>query len=193
MERADKIAIIVGGVLTAAIGVLAYFYRRTLNYQAKKFMGAKYITVDMLCASTVAKQRGITNTPDATSKANLEALIANILDPLVEKVGFIPSVNSGYRCAALNSAVGGASTSQHMTGQAVDLGGTKEQVVALFKAAVALGNYDQLILEKKNSYWVHISYNSSGNNRHVVYATKTGGKPYTNITSNPLINYLNFV
>ena len=193
MEKADKIAIIVGGVMLATITTLAIIYRRTLNYQAKKLMGANYITVDMLCASTTAKQKGINNTPNATVKANLEALITNVLNPIVEKVGFIPSINSGYRCEALNKAVGGTSSSQHLTGQAADIGGSRDQVCKIFEAAVALGNYDQLIFEKKNSYWVHISYKKDGTNRHEILATKTGGSPYTDITTNPLINYLKFV
>lgn len=42
----------------------------------------KYFTMDELTHSATAIRKGIDNTPDSKVKANLTALVANILDPL---------------------------------------------------------------------------------------------------------------
>lgn len=67
------------------------------------------------------------------------------------------SVSSGYRCRALNRAVGGAATSAHLTGHAVDFncygfGHPLDVCRALSEADIA---FDQLIEE---GTWVHISF-----------------------------------
>ncbi len=68
------------------------------------------------------------------------------------------SVSSGYRCPALNAAVGSAPGSAHLTGHAVDfqclnLGSPLEVARAIARAGLA---YDQLIHEFGR--WVHISF-----------------------------------
>lgn len=67
-------------------------------------------------------------------------------------------INSWYRCPALNKAVGGSETSQHMRGEAVDFRQTartpREICKILMKNKDQIG-YDQLILEPT---WVHISF-----------------------------------
>ena len=52
---------------------------------------------------------------------SLIKLCQNIVQPIREhyKIPFSP--NSGYRCPALNKAIGGSATSQHCLGQAVDI------------------------------------------------------------------------
>ena len=52
---------------------------------------------------------------------NLERLVNLILDPLRDAFGHPILVNSGYRCDALNAAVGGSPRSQHRLGQAADI------------------------------------------------------------------------
>lgn len=63
---------------------------------------------------------GLPNVPTGESVANLQYLVASVLDPLREQVGPL-IVTSGFRSAAVNSAVGGSSSSQHMSGSAVDV------------------------------------------------------------------------
>lgn len=72
-----------------------------------------YFTVDELCHSVKASLLGIDNTPSEAVKRNLQALIDNVLDPLRRAYGKPIIVNSGYRCTALNLAVGGVPNSQH--------------------------------------------------------------------------------
>ncbi len=81
---------------------------------------AKYFTLAEMCASETAKAKGIKNQPTVTEVVNLCLLCTKVLDPLRKAMGPI-TISSGYRCAALNKAVGGVSNSQHMKGQAADI------------------------------------------------------------------------
>ena len=72
------------------------------------------------------------------------------------------SISSGYRCPELNAKIGGAKTSQHTKGEAVDLEVIGYDNFDLFDWVSKNLNYDQVILEyhKKgdlNSGWIHIS------------------------------------
>lgn len=126
----------------------------------------KYFTISELCASDTAKARNIDNTPSQEVIDNLTKLVDNVLDPLRETWGGPLIVNSGYRCKALNSAVGGSSTSDHMKGKAADIvpkNKTKESVKELFALVDKLGlKYDQLINESDYT-WVHISFREGAN------------------------------
>ena len=132
----------------------------------------KYFTMNELTHSATAIRKGIDNTPDNTSKANLTALVANILDPLREAYGKPIVVSSGYRCAKLNRAVGGVARSQHITGQAADIQSvskSKTDHKKLFELAQRLRlPYDQLI-DEYDYKWVHISFNTKGNRRQVLH------------------------
>ena len=130
----------------------------------------KYFTLNELTASSTAKRKGIDNTPDATVRANLTALVANILDPLREAYGKPIVVSSGYRSPKLNKAVGGAAKSQHVTGQAADihtLSDTPADNKKLFDLIQSLKlPFDQLINEYGFN-WVHVSF-SPRNRRQVL-------------------------
>jgi uncharacterized protein YcbK (DUF882 family) len=132
----------------------------------------KYFTMNELTHSATAIRKGIDNTPDNTAKANLTALVANILDPLREAYGKPIVVSSGYRCAKLNRAVGGVARSQHITGQAADIQSvskSKADHKKLFELAQRLRlTYDQLI-DEYDYKWVHISFNTRGNRRQVLH------------------------
>jgi len=57
-------------------------------------------------------------------EANLARLAAEGLEPLRVNLGNVPlHVNSGYRCPAYNTRIGGAEQSQHKEGKAADLSG----------------------------------------------------------------------
>lgn len=173
----------------AGAGILAllilWLNRRAIASAAKgaavtirNTMNNSYFTISELCASSTAAAKGIDNTPSETVKANLQKLITNTLDPLRSAYGKPIVVTSGYRCAKLNTAVGGVANSQHLTGQAADIrgeGNTKAELIAICKLALSQGNYDQLIFEHKGTaLWLHISYNSTGN-RHS-FMTYNAGK-----------------
>ena len=128
----------------------------------------KYFTMQELTASPTAKRKGIDNTPTPEVTANLTALVANVLDPLREAFGKPIVVTSGYRCQKLNRAVGGASRSQHITGEAADIRTLSDRAWEnrqLFELIQKLNlPYDQLI-DEYDYDWVHVSF-VEGRNRH---------------------------
>ncbi len=132
----------------------------------------KYFTIDELCASDTAERKKIDNTPNADARLRMQRLIEQLLDPIRAAWGAPITVNSGYRSPALNRAVGGVATSQHVKGEAADITVRStadnkrlfDKIVELQKAGRIA--FDQLIDESGYS-WVHISYRS-GNNRNQV-------------------------
>lgn len=131
----------------------------------------KWFTIDELCRSETAQRKGINNTPTDNVRKNLTALVDNVLDPLRDWYGKPIRVNSGYRCTALNKAVGGVASSQHLTGQAADIdtNDTAENR-RLMKHIEDNLDFDQLIWENGGA-WVHVSYRADGKNRRQVLRT----------------------
>ena len=112
--------------------------------------------------------------PDS-ARANIVALVEQVLDPARERYGKPVCVNSGYRCPKHNKTVGGVSSSQHLRGEAADVApvqGSRFTVQDLAKAIVANGKWDQLILYPT---FVHVSYKrNGGNRRQILRKTATG-------------------
>lgn len=128
----------------------------------------KYFTIAELCRSNTADRLGIDNRCKKEHVVNLTALVDNVLDPLREWYGKPILVNSGFRCPALNKAVTGSATSQHMSGQAADIDtGDRQQNKLLFEYIRKNLPFDQLI-DESNFAWVHVSYRADGNNRNQV-------------------------
>ena len=126
----------------------------------------KYFTINELTRSATAKRLAINNSPTAAVRANLTALGENILDPLREAWGAPIIVTSGVRCPALNKAVGGATNSQHMYGQAADIrtvSDKREDNMKLLRKLIDLNlPFDKLIAEYVDSSgrpdWIHVSF-----------------------------------
>jgi hypothetical protein len=103
------------------------------------------------------QHREIDNTPPPEVVANLRSLAARLEEVRRLLGDRVISVTSGYRCPALNRAVGGARTSAHLTGHAVDFNchgfGDPPAVCRTIAESGAL--FDQLIEE---GTWVHLSF-----------------------------------
>ncbi len=91
-------------------------------------------------------------------------------------------INSFFRSAELNKAIGGSSKSQHCQGRAIDLDdvyGHKTNA-EMFNYIKNNLDFDQLIWEfgnDENPNWVHVSYVSEdGNRRRCLKAEKVNGK-----------------
>jgi hypothetical protein len=135
----------------------------------------KYFTLREL---TVTNQQ-LPNLPNDEQTKNLFMLVENLLDPLREKFGAPVMVNSGFRSAAVNAAVGGAKSSQHCTGQAADI--RCKDNAKLFKLIRENFLFDQLIWEKGNDrqpQWIHVSWKSNGRRNEVL---RFDGKRYWRI------------
>lgn len=92
---------------------------------------------------------------------SIQALTENVLQPLRDAWGKPLKVNSGYRCKALNAAVGGVPASQHVKGEAADI--AADDPVKLARLAVKLGlPFDQMILYPT---FVHFSHKLTGEQR----------------------------
>jgi U3 small nucleolar RNA-associated protein 14 len=84
-------------------------------------------------------------------------------------------VNSGYRSEAVNRAVGGSATSNHLTGCAADIrvAGMEQLLryaVILLDISDETGEeFDELLLERnaRGTYWLHFAVRPSGNRRKV--------------------------
>lgn len=127
----------------------------------------KHFTLRELCDSDVARARGIDNFPSFTIVEHLIELTETILEPLRAAWGSSIIISSGYRCDALNKAVGGVSTSAHRLGYAADLfpGNGKIDEFGKFVKDWLLKNrikFDQVLFECKDKRrWVHISLRST--------------------------------
>lgn len=121
-----------------------------------------HFTLDELCASATAKAKGIINKPDVSQIINLVYLGAYVLEPLRVALGEPIKISSGFRCQALNKAVGGVTNSQHCKGQAADLciDGDMDKGKRWFDYIRKHLDFDQLIWEHnaQGVYWVHVSF-----------------------------------
>lgn len=121
-------------------------------------------TLAELVESPTARRLKITEqfTPSQEVVQNLEQLCKHILQPLRNSLKLPVVVTSGYRCAAVNKAVGGVATSQHLKGQAADIQCPQLSNAALYEKIKSLNlPFDQLIWEygtKKEPAWVHVSW-----------------------------------
>lgn len=147
----------------------------------KEKVSTNYCVGD-LCYSWRAKSAKIDNTPPKYVVENLRLVSENILEKVRVKFPDV-QINCGYRCEELNEylktlKMGAADTSQHRTGEAIDMSFTRSKPYDV--AAWIRDNlkFDQLILEYNTSgdVWVHCSYSKNVN--HGTVMTYKGKKPY---------------
>ena len=88
-------------------------------------------------------------------------------------------INSAYRSAAVNKAVGGAATSNHLTGCAADIRckGIEQAIryafILLDISDESQEDFDELLIEQSaKSVWVHFAVRPEGNRRKVAFLKK---------------------
>lgn len=131
----------------------------------------EHFTLSEFVRSETASNKHIDNTPSPEVVDNLRALCRNVLEPARLSFGSPIYITSGYRCPALNKAVGGKPTSQHLRGEAADLQVRGiENLSKLYNAIKDHGVFDQLLYEsnKAGTKWIHVSYKASGNRRQAI-------------------------
>ena len=123
----------------------------------------QHFTIQELSASATAERLAIDNTPPRAAQRMLTILVEQLLDPIRRRYGAPIIVTSGYRCPALNTAVGGVANSHHIVGCAADITtGSIENNKMLFALIIDMQathaiRFTQLIAEK-DYRWLHISY-----------------------------------
>jgi len=145
---------------------------------------SEHLDLSEVIRSESAKRNGISNMPTDQHIANFKILAEKVFEPI--RVNFRCPINlsSGYRSVELNIIIGGSLTSQHCTGEAIDIDmdGTPHAVTnkMVFNYIKDYLEFDQLIWEfgtDQNPDWVHVSYESSGKQRkQVLKAYKEAGK-----------------
>jgi zinc D-Ala-D-Ala carboxypeptidase len=130
----------------------------------------KNFTLSELMESAKARELGIDNSIPPLLMGNAKALAERL--QIIRDVLRAPVyISSGYRCEALNKAVGGAYTSQHLLSLAADIHAQGYTASQLFGAIQKMNiSYDQLILERVGlKEWVHISVQPYERNEKLGY------------------------
>ena len=142
---------------------------------------SKNLSLAEVMRSETAKRKGVSNMPTEAHIANFKLLAEKVFQPIREHFAVPIHISSGYRSAALNKAIGGSATSQHCSGEAIDIDmdGTTITNAEIFHFIKDNLEFDQLIAEfpvNSNPAWVHVSYESSGKQRkQILVAKKVGG------------------
>ena len=147
-----------------------------INQQARL---SEHFTLAELCKTSVKTKDG--NIPSHVHIENLKRVCSWLEmlrsewnnrygdgdDPII--------INSGYRSAQVNKAVGGVATSNHLTGCAVDI--RVLGMEQLLRYAVILldisddsgEDFDELLVERnaKGTYWLHFAVRPEGNRRKI--------------------------
>ena len=135
---------------------------------------SEHMTLAELCKTNT----GMENVPNEAQVENLKRLcrwLERLRRRWNDKYGDGDDpiiINSGFRSAAVNKAVGGVPSSNHLTGCAVDIRciGMEQ---ALRYAAILLDisdmsreDFDELLIEQKRSViWIHFAVRPSENRR----------------------------
>jgi len=142
---------------------------------------SKHISYKEGTHSNTATRRRMRNEPNEEQLAAMKLLAKKVFEPLRVHFNEPIRVNSFFRSAALNKAIGGSRTSQHCNGEAIDVdatnGITNKQLFDYIKDNL---QFDQLIWEfgtDKKPDWIHVSYRTSKPNRNRILKAVKGGNP----------------
>lgn len=133
--------------------------------------------LDEFVRSSTAARLGIDNTPPRLVVEHL-GHTALAMEQVRALLGAPVHVDSGYRSPALNAAVKGSASSEHLTGDAVDFVcpgfGTPLQIVKAIEASPI--QFNQLIQEGS---WVHISFGAAMKRQVLTAHFGPNGATYT--------------
>lgn len=136
-----------------------------------------HFALDELTFSSTAQRLAIDNTPDLNTVTHL-TILAMGLERVRALLGAAMHIDSGYRCPALNRAVGGVANSAHLDGYAADF--TCATFGAPFAIAKAIAAsdiaFDQCIQE---GTWVHISFDPRMRRDCLTASFGPGGATYS--------------
>lgn len=139
-----------------------------MGKQNQKTIKSDFFTLEEFTRSSTAKKLKIDNTPSDEVIRNIEYGVQKVLDPLRRMLQTPITITSGYRCSALNKAVGGVSNSWHTKGNAADIRvKNEEEAKAIFQVLKTLPSVDTVLFEHSaNSIWMHVQWDMERNPRH---------------------------
>lgn len=134
----------------------------------QKTIESDFFSLEEFTRSSTAKRLKIDNTPDNVVIRNIQYGVQMVLDPLRRILQAPIIITSGYRCAALNKAVGGMANSWHTKGNAADLRiKNKKEAKAIFQILKTLPSVDTVLFEHSpTSIWVHVQWDMERTPRH---------------------------
>lgn len=140
---------------------------------------SKHITFEEATKSEMADKLGIVNdNPNQAIIDNMKLLAEKVFEPMREHFKKPIYISSFYRGMPLNNAIKGSITSQHCSGQAMDIDmgdKAKPSNFEIFQYIKKNLKFDQLIWEfgsDENPSWVHVSYSKDKNRGQVLKARK---------------------
>ena len=135
---------------------------------------SQHFTLEELCKT----KTGISNVPNEAQVENLKRVcrwLERLRKRWNDKYGDGDDpiiINSGFRSAAVNKAVGGVPTSNHLTGCAVDIRciGMEQALryasILLDISDMSREDFDELLIEQKRSViWIHFAVRPQDNRR----------------------------
>jgi len=151
---------------------------------------SKNLTLKEAIKSYTAIKKGIDNTPSDEEIKKLKVTANHVFQPIRGHFNVPIGITSMYRSPRLNKAIGGASSSQHMKCEAIDIDADiYDSVIGLDEDGnkIYLTNrkiyefirdnleFDQLIWEfgtDDEPAWIHVSYKKENNRKRILRATR---------------------
>ena len=145
---------------------------------------SEHLELAELIRSESAKRQGLSNMPTPEHIENFKLLAEKVFEPIRVNFRCPIHISSGYRSKELNKCIGGSATSQHCSGEAIDIDmdGSLQKITnkMVFDYIKESLEFDQLIWEfgsDSNPDWVHVSYESTGKQRkQILKAKRVNGK-----------------
>ena len=143
------------------------------KYIDKSLKLTDHFSLSEMCSTSV--QTADHNFPSQEVITNLRRL-CGWLENLRSRVAAPIYINSGYRSPAVNKAVGGVATSNHLTGCAADIRCTGlEQAIRYAAYLLDISKergeaFDEILIEhraKTGNYWVHFAVRPNNNRKKV--------------------------
>lgn len=135
-----------------------------------------HVTIAEFERSEAAVKHGIANKMNEFEIQRAKELCENVFEPIRAYLKKPIKINSGFRSVAVNKRIGGAKTSQHVLGEAMDLDLHDRE---LFEWIIDNIEADQYIFEggtEDKADWFHISYRKGRNRKQALRMVKVAGK-----------------